>query len=209
MLLSSVFWAIYYQLKLNINITEKFIKEDFFYGSISPQNQCKVLLLFLPICLFVVVIVFCLFVFTNNTYLISTFLMFSLWKINEWTGVLLCCSRCDAKRAKNTALSLLPIIGWIKIYRIKEWLLNDIVSGVSTGLVAVLQGEEFFFVLTNLVEYEYQLLPLCGTSAVIQLLILILHNIVLILYGSQPLICLFNDLERLIFKMKQNLWKPH
>ncbi|XP_056604357.1 chloride anion exchanger-like [Triplophysa dalaica] len=47
---------------------------------------------------------------------------------------------CNSKRAKNAALSLLPIIGWIKIYSIKEWLLNDIVSGVSTGLVAVLQG---------------------------------------------------------------------
>ncbi|XP_061618867.1 chloride anion exchanger-like isoform X3 [Phyllopteryx taeniolatus] len=47
---------------------------------------------------------------------------------------------CDARRAKNAVLSLLPIIGWIKIYRVKEWLLSDIVSGVSTGLVAVLQG---------------------------------------------------------------------
>ncbi|KAG7456244.1 hypothetical protein MATL_G00249700 [Megalops atlanticus] len=47
---------------------------------------------------------------------------------------------CDSKRAKNTALSLLPIIGWMRIYRIKEWLLSDIVSGISTGLVAVLQG---------------------------------------------------------------------
>ncbi|XP_074482184.1 chloride anion exchanger-like isoform X2 [Sebastes fasciatus] len=47
---------------------------------------------------------------------------------------------CDTKRAKNTALSLLPVIGWMKIYRIKEWLLSDIVSGISTGLVAVLQG---------------------------------------------------------------------
>nr|XP_061809322.1 chloride anion exchanger-like [Nerophis lumbriciformis] len=47
---------------------------------------------------------------------------------------------CDAKRAKNAILSLLPIIGWFKIYRVKEWLLSDIVSGVSTGLVAVLQG---------------------------------------------------------------------
>uniref|UniRef100_A0A668RGM6 STAS domain-containing protein n=1 Tax=Oreochromis aureus TaxID=47969 RepID=A0A668RGM6_OREAU len=47
---------------------------------------------------------------------------------------------CDAKRAKNTALSLLPVIGWMKGYRFKEWLLGDIVSGVSTGLVAVLQG---------------------------------------------------------------------
>ncbi|XP_070847969.1 chloride anion exchanger-like [Chaetodon trifascialis] len=47
---------------------------------------------------------------------------------------------CDAKRAKNAALSLLPIISWIKIYQIKEWLLSDVVSGVSTGMVAVLQG---------------------------------------------------------------------
>uniref|UniRef100_A0A7N6AD50 STAS domain-containing protein n=1 Tax=Anabas testudineus TaxID=64144 RepID=A0A7N6AD50_ANATE len=47
---------------------------------------------------------------------------------------------CDSKRAKNAALSLLPVISWMKIYRIKEWLLSDIVSGVSTGLVAVLQG---------------------------------------------------------------------
>ncbi|XP_070710345.1 chloride anion exchanger-like [Pempheris klunzingeri] len=47
---------------------------------------------------------------------------------------------CDAKRAKNAALSLLPFISWLKIYQIKEWLVSDIVSGVSTGLVAVLQG---------------------------------------------------------------------
>lgn len=47
---------------------------------------------------------------------------------------------CDVKRAKNAALSLLPCIGWMKMYRLKEWLLSDIVSGVSTGLVAVLQG---------------------------------------------------------------------
>ncbi|XP_040004354.1 chloride anion exchanger-like [Xiphias gladius] len=47
---------------------------------------------------------------------------------------------CDVKRVKDAALSLLPVIGWIKIYPVKEWLLGDIVSGVSTGLVAVLQG---------------------------------------------------------------------
>ncbi|XP_043092916.1 solute carrier family 26 member 3, tandem duplicate 2 [Puntigrus tetrazona] len=50
---------------------------------------------------------------------------------------------CTSERAKNAAVSLLPIIGWVKIYSIKEWLLNDIVSGVSTGLVAVLQGLAF------------------------------------------------------------------
>lgn len=51
-----------------------------------------------------------------------------------------CFASCTSERAKNAAVSLLPIIGWIKVYPIKEWLLNDIVSGVSTGLVAVLQG---------------------------------------------------------------------
>ncbi|RXN21245.1 chloride anion exchanger-like protein [Labeo rohita] len=50
---------------------------------------------------------------------------------------------CNANRAKNAALSLLPIIGWIKNYNIKQWLLGDIVSGISTGLVAVLQGLAF------------------------------------------------------------------
>lgn len=48
---------------------------------------------------------------------------------------------CDSKRAKNAALSFFPIIGWIKTYRVKEWLLGDVVSGVSTGLVAIMQGE--------------------------------------------------------------------
>ncbi|KAL6460029.1 hypothetical protein MHYP_G00317880 [Metynnis hypsauchen] len=50
---------------------------------------------------------------------------------------------CDSQRVKNAALSLLPIIGWIKIYRFREWLFSDIVSGISTGLVAVLQGLAF------------------------------------------------------------------
>uniref|UniRef100_UPI0037E99CEA chloride anion exchanger-like n=1 Tax=Semicossyphus pulcher TaxID=241346 RepID=UPI0037E99CEA len=50
---------------------------------------------------------------------------------------------CDAKRAKNAVLSLLPIIGWMRIYRIREWLLGDLVSGVSTGLVAIMQGLAF------------------------------------------------------------------
>uniref|UniRef100_A0A8C1ZWG4 Solute carrier family 26 member 3, tandem duplicate 2 n=1 Tax=Cyprinus carpio TaxID=7962 RepID=A0A8C1ZWG4_CYPCA len=55
-------------------------------------------------------------------------------------NLLFVCYSCTSERAKNTAVSLLPIIGWMKIYSIKDWLLNDIVSGVSTGLVAVLQG---------------------------------------------------------------------
>ncbi|XP_034019239.1 chloride anion exchanger-like [Thalassophryne amazonica] len=50
---------------------------------------------------------------------------------------------CDTKRVKNVALSLLPITGWMRSYRIKEWLLGDVVSGISTGLVAVMQGLAF------------------------------------------------------------------
>lgn len=37
-------------------------------------------------------------------------------------------------------LSLLPVIGWMRIYKVKEWLLGDVVSGISTGLVAIMQG---------------------------------------------------------------------
>ncbi|KAB0393519.1 hypothetical protein E2I00_011274 [Balaenoptera physalus] len=48
--------------------------------------------------------------------------------------------RCSAQKAKRIALSLFPIASWLPAYRIKEWLLSDIVSGISTGLVAVLQG---------------------------------------------------------------------
>ncbi|XP_008149602.2 chloride anion exchanger [Eptesicus fuscus] len=50
-----------------------------------------------------------------------------------------CCS-CSTQKAKRIALSLLPIASWLPAYRIKEWLLSDIVSGISTGLVCVLQG---------------------------------------------------------------------
>ncbi|KAF4079713.1 hypothetical protein AMELA_G00181400 [Ameiurus melas] len=55
---------------------------------------------------------------------------------------------CDSKRVMNAALSLLPIIGWMKIYRFKQWLPSDIISGVSTGLVAVLQGLAFSLLAT-------------------------------------------------------------
>ncbi|XP_068573200.1 solute carrier family 26 member 3 isoform X2 [Cebidichthys violaceus] len=50
---------------------------------------------------------------------------------------------CDSKRVKNAALSLLPVIGWMRIYRVREWLLGDVVSGISTGLVAIMQGLAF------------------------------------------------------------------
>ncbi|MBZ3884457.1 Chloride anion exchanger [Sciurus carolinensis] len=59
----------------------------------------------------------------------------------------LCCS-CSTQKAKRIALSLFPIASWLPAYRLKEWLLSDIVSGISTGLVAVLQGLAFALLVT-------------------------------------------------------------
>ncbi|XP_032617275.1 chloride anion exchanger [Hylobates moloch] len=53
-----------------------------------------------------------------------------------------CCS-CSTQKAKRIVLSLFPIASWLPAYRLKEWLLSDIVSGISTGIVAVLQGLAF------------------------------------------------------------------
>jgi len=64
-----------------------------------------------------------------------------------------CFPRCSSERAKKAVVSLVPIIGWIRIYSIKEWLLNDIVSGISTGLVAVLQGNIKLLLLNMSVHY--------------------------------------------------------
>ncbi|XP_033880360.1 pendrin-like [Acipenser ruthenus] len=50
---------------------------------------------------------------------------------------------CSAKRAKDITKGLLPILDWLPKYKIKEWLPKDIVSGISTGLVATLQGLAF------------------------------------------------------------------
>ncbi|XP_040269944.1 chloride anion exchanger [Bufo bufo] len=47
---------------------------------------------------------------------------------------------CSSKKAKEIALSFIPIVSWLPNYQFKEWILSDIISGVTTGLVAVLQG---------------------------------------------------------------------
>ncbi|XP_071590010.1 chloride anion exchanger [Heliangelus exortis] len=51
--------------------------------------------------------------------------------------------RCSPQRAKKFALGLFPVFSWLPGYRFREWILSDIVSGISTGLVAVLQGLAF------------------------------------------------------------------
>ncbi|KAH0616500.1 hypothetical protein JD844_027643 [Phrynosoma platyrhinos] len=47
---------------------------------------------------------------------------------------------CSRKKAIQITKTLFPILEWLPKYRVKEWLLSDVISGVSTGLVATLQG---------------------------------------------------------------------
>ncbi|EHB15690.1 Pendrin [Heterocephalus glaber] len=47
---------------------------------------------------------------------------------------------CSRKRALGVLKSLLPVLDWLPKYRVKDWLLSDVISGVSTGLVGTLQG---------------------------------------------------------------------
>ncbi|XP_067915774.1 chloride anion exchanger-like [Heterodontus francisci] len=51
--------------------------------------------------------------------------------------------RCSTAKAKKLFYTFLPIASWLPGYNVKEWLPGDIVSGVSTGLVSVLQGLAF------------------------------------------------------------------
>uniref|UniRef100_A0A8C4U5X4 Solute carrier family 26 member 3 n=1 Tax=Falco tinnunculus TaxID=100819 RepID=A0A8C4U5X4_FALTI len=53
------------------------------------------------------------------------------------------CFRCSPQRVKKIALGFFPIASWLPAYRFREWILSDIVSGINTGLVAVLQGLAF------------------------------------------------------------------
>ncbi|NWX38154.1 S26A3 protein, partial [Notiomystis cincta] len=50
---------------------------------------------------------------------------------------------CSPQRVKKAALGLFPVLSWLPAYRFREWILSDIVSGINTGLVAVLQGLAF------------------------------------------------------------------
>ncbi|XP_014818954.1 PREDICTED: chloride anion exchanger [Calidris pugnax] len=50
---------------------------------------------------------------------------------------------CSSQRVKKIALRSFPVVSWLPAYRFREWILSDIVSGINTGLVAVLQGLAF------------------------------------------------------------------
>ncbi|XP_064905099.1 pendrin isoform X1 [Columba livia] len=61
--------------------------------------------------------------------------------------------RCSRKRAFQVTKSFLPILEWLPNYRVREWLISDIISGVSTGLVATLQGLAYALLVAVPVGY--------------------------------------------------------
>ncbi|KAM4037538.1 chloride anion exchanger-like isoform 1-T2 [Anomaloglossus baeobatrachus] len=60
---------------------------------------------------------------------------------------------CSKEKAKRIAFTFFPIAQWLPMYQIKEWILGDIVSGVSTGLIAVLQGLAFALLVNVTPDY--------------------------------------------------------
>ncbi|OCT85840.1 anion exchanger SLC26A6 isoform X1 [Xenopus laevis] len=48
--------------------------------------------------------------------------------------------RCSGSVAKSLLLKFIPILGWLPRYPVKEWLLGDIVSGLSVGIIQLPQG---------------------------------------------------------------------
>ncbi|KAG9490045.1 hypothetical protein GDO78_005774 [Eleutherodactylus coqui] len=60
---------------------------------------------------------------------------------------------CSKEKAKKIAFTFFPIISWLPMYQVREWILSDIVSGVSTGLIAVLQGLAFALLVNVTPDY--------------------------------------------------------
>ncbi|KAE8596838.1 hypothetical protein XENTR_v10016259 [Xenopus tropicalis] len=50
---------------------------------------------------------------------------------------------CTPKKAFGIAKTLIPVLDWLPKYRWKEWILQDIIAGVSVGLISALQGLAF------------------------------------------------------------------
>ncbi|KAM9172899.1 pendrin-like [Pangshura tecta] len=62
---------------------------------------------------------------------------------SKLNGVEIDPAHCSRKKAFQITKSFFPVLEWLPKYKVKEWLVSDIISGVSTGLVATLQGLAF------------------------------------------------------------------
>uniref|UniRef100_A0A674IFG7 Solute carrier family 26 member 4 n=1 Tax=Terrapene triunguis TaxID=2587831 RepID=A0A674IFG7_9SAUR len=78
----------------------------------------------------------------QNYFQIISFLIFRNMN-KKLNAVVVFFGSCSRKKAFQITKSFLPILEWLPKYRVKEWLVSDIISGVSTGLVATLQGLAF------------------------------------------------------------------
>lgn len=47
---------------------------------------------------------------------------------------------CTSKKAKSKILGFVPILKWLPRYRVKEWLLGDVMSGLIVGILLVPQS---------------------------------------------------------------------
>ncbi|XP_032077595.1 prestin [Thamnophis elegans] len=48
--------------------------------------------------------------------------------------------RCSSKKAKSVLHSFFPILTWLPQYPVKEYLMGDVISGISTGVMQLPQG---------------------------------------------------------------------
>lgn len=60
---------------------------------------------------------------------------------------------CTSRRALLILKSFFPVLDWLPKYNWKEWIVKDLISGVSTGLVATLQGLAFALLASVPVGY--------------------------------------------------------
>lgn len=49
--------------------------------------------------------------------------------------------RCSASTAKSLLFRFIPVLRWLPRYPVKDWLLGDIASGFSVGIMHLPQGE--------------------------------------------------------------------
>ncbi|NXW77346.1 S26A6 protein, partial [Hirundo rustica] len=102
-------------------------------------------------------------------------------------------TRCSGSAAKSLLFRFLPFLRWLPRYPIKDWLLGDIVSGFSVGIMHLPQGLAYALLaglppVTGLYSsfYPVFLYFFFGTSR---------HNSVEVLVstlGSLPILCLFS-----------------
>uniref|UniRef100_A0A2K5U2N9 Solute carrier family 26 member 5 n=1 Tax=Macaca fascicularis TaxID=9541 RepID=A0A2K5U2N9_MACFA len=66
-----------------------------------------------------------------------------MFLIYNFISVCLCTFRCTPKKIRNIIYMFLPITKWLPAYKFKEYVLGDLVSGISTGVLQLPQGLAF------------------------------------------------------------------